>query len=353
MITNALFLAISFMLGMTLSAVLHVLFYRSSFWQNNFLSSTIAICLATILSVTPVAYYCYNDAQFVSNIGFNGFISPLLCSLIVMAAACLGNIWTTALGLLLSCSIAVPLSDITIIFNSEWAEWLNTLCTIIVYFVFALGFYCIAGLTPMPQSQGIFASSGLAIIAALGFAPLSFGVSAAAIFGVFFIAYIREERQPVNHTGAPVLGYILGWLGLISYEEYLLPCFVIFMMYYMAEAAVAVFRKITTIEKYSDLPYNSVSYQIFEESSSPDLINRIIWHTGILLVILGVFQINAPNTFSFSVFAALVCFWQQYRLVNWNNPDKSFKENYADTVNSIKQSISSVFNHNKKKSDDK
>lgn len=353
MSTDILFFGLSFVVGMTLSALLHVLFYRSSFWQNNFLSSTAAICLATILSVIPMAYYCYDSAQFAGDISFMGFVAPLLCSVIILAGACFGSIWITSISILIACSVAVWLSGVTIVFNTGWADWVNILCTIAAYSVFAWGFYCIAGLTPLPQSQGIFASSGLIIIASFGYAPLSLGVSASAILGVFLIAYIRGQLQPINHVGAPMLGFVIGWLGLVSYQEYLLPCFVIFVMYYLAELAVAVFRKITTIDKYSELPYNSVIYQTFEESSSAELINRIIWHTGILLVVLGVFQINSPNTFSFPVFAALVCFWQQYRLFNWNNPDKTFKENYADTIASIKQSISPLFNRNKKKSDDK
>lgn len=349
---DILFLVISFIWGLAIAAALHILADRSVFWRDNFLSSTAAVCLASILSVTLPAYYCYNESDFVGDTDFISFIAPLFCSLIILAATYFNRIWITAVGVLAACSIGVILANVTIIFNPQWANWANTLATIGVYSIFSLGFYCIAGLTPLPQSQGVFSTAGLVIIAAFGYMPLSMGVSAAAILGVFLIAYIRGKIQPVNHNGAPLLGYIIGWLGLMSYNEYLLPCFVVFMMYYMVEAAVALLRKITTIAKYSDLPYNSVIYQAFESGAPVIAINRAIWYVGILLVILGVFQINSPNVYSFPVFACFVCLWQQYRLCNWNIPNKSLKENYTDTVNSIKETLSPLVGRGKKNKSD-
>ena len=353
MTATILFFCIAFIIGMILSAVLHVTLERVAFWQNNFLASSAAICLASVFSALPVAYYFFDASQFAGEINFLKFALPLTCSLIVLASVCFNNIYITSLGLLLACTLGVGLSDITISFYAGWPQWLNTVCTIAGYWLFAWGFYCISGLTPLPQAQGIFPAIGLVIIAVIGHAPLAFGVSAAAIFGVFAIAYVRGQIQPVSHASAPLLGYIVGWLGLISYPEFLFPCFAIFMMYYFAELAVALFRRITTIKNFSELPYNSVIYQTFEQSSSPELVSRVLWHTGILLVLLGVFQINSPNISSFPIFALFVCFWQQYRLYNWNNPDKTFKENYNDAVKSIKQALTPIIDRHNKKQDDK
>lgn len=339
-------MGISFAVGMFLSGVLHIYFAKQKILEESYLSSIMAITFSSIISITAISLILWNTDDFVGEISRQQYLIPLCMSLIIIAVTILGSTISTLITIALICAFNTYYTDITIIFNDSIPMWSNMFLTALCWWLFSCGFYCISGLSPEPQSQAITPALGMVFLTLLGMAPLVLGTTAAALTGILLIAYIRSADQPINQYCAPVLGYIIGWLGLMSYPEYLLPCFAIFAMYYFTEASLAILRKITTLKKYQTIPYNTTLYQAYIEKAPAQIISSIIWMTDIMLIILGIFQVNGDNAFSLPVFAMILCVWQQYRTINWQKPNQTLKETNQEVIKSIKTTFSSLFKKN-------
>ena len=350
---SLLILGFSFLLGMITSAAMHIYFGKTTYIDDNFLSSTAAVWFSALICIPLPIYFLFNDSDMVAAINYWQYITPLLSAGLIFLASLSCSIFLTSLATLIACALSVFVTDITIIFVPHWPLFLNSFFTIIALWLFALSFYCISGLNPFPQSQVILPSLGFVGLSAFGAAPLVTGISTAALSGILFISYVRGNIQPINHAATPLFGFIVGWLGLLSYPEYLFPCFIIFVMYHLTEAAAAGLRKLTTLDDYATIPYNSTLYRTFEASASSPLVIRTIWHIGALLILLGFFQLNSPNTFSFPIFALLICLWQHHRLLHWQKPDTTFKEDLQESISSARKALSALASSGKKNSGDK
>ncbi len=337
---------IAFAIGMILSIGFHFYFAKQKNWEEYFLSSIIAITLSTVISISATTIFFWNPDDFVYDLSITQYLLPLGASLLILLGVLLGSVPYLLISTAIACLFSVYYTGIAINFSNELPAWLNMFITAVCLWLFSGGFYCISGLSPFPQSQGITPALGIIILTFIGMAPLALGISAAALLGVLIVAYVRSFSQPINQDCAIILGYIIGWFGLISCGEYLLPCFVIFMMYYMAEASVALFRKIMPLEKYQNIPYNTTLYQAYIDGAPQQNISSVIWLTNLLLIVLGVIQVNGDNAFSLPVFAYMFCAWQQYRTIHWRTPKQTLKETNQEVINSIKATFASVFQKN-------
>lgn len=336
-----LHLILSFLVGMVLSSGLHIYLNKVKVLNNTFLQSTIAVTISSIISISFLTLFFWNNTDFVGNLSSSQYLIPLACSLLILLAASFADIIAVLITTALVSAFTVYYTGISINFYPDMASWINTLLTILSLCIFSCGFYCISGITPFPQSQVIIPALGLVILTIIEVAPSIIGISSAALIGVMSVSYFNGL---ISHNSAPVLGYIIGWLGLVSYPEYLLPCFIIFSMGYLMEFGISVLRKLTTLEKYRKLPYNSTLYQLLDESNSSPAVLRIIWSNGAMLLLLGIFQINSDNCFSLPALAALFCTWQQYRTIHWQQPTLTWKETNKEMITSIKTTFNNLFN---------
>jgi hypothetical protein len=221
--------------------------------------------------------------------------------------------------------------------------------------LFSYGYQALSGVSYLPQSEGITICSGIIILFLFGQAPFILSVGAAGLLGALLIAYIHNKRQPIAANGAPVLGFILGWLGLMSYNEHLLPCFTIFSSFYLMELVIALCYKITFIPKYKNISYNSISLQALKKGLPAVVENKIIWNSNILLLIFGLFQLNSPSPYSIPLFAIIIIGWQLYRMLNWEQESLTLKETNKNLINELKNSFSNLLpkDENNRNSDKK
>lgn len=349
-----LVLGCAFFVGMVISAFLHVWFFKFDSLQDNFLASIFAVTISSVIGIVAVSLFFWNDDDFITYFNYFQYLAPLCCALLLLPVLFTFDGIVVINSVLLVSFIGVYLSDIVITFSTDFPLWLNMFFTSVVWSLFALSFYCLSGLNVFPQSQGMLPSLGFVVLVILGGAPLIMGASAAVLVGVLLIACLRCKIQPMEHLGTIVLGYIVGWIGLVSYPEKLFSCFVIFTMYCLMEAALAVFRKCTTLPKYVEIPYNSTLYNAFEEGGA-ELVLKNICLIGGCLILFGVLQIYSSKDSSLTLFALMLCAWQQYRTINWQVPDKSFREINGETIKSLKSIFVFLSNKSNKKkhTDDK
>lgn len=343
MSTHTLIVGLTFLICLMAAAILFSTLVKNSFLRENLLSAALAVCGSLILGVggiTIVFWYAYD---FVADITVWQYLLPLLSTLLIAGSFFIKIPYIVPLAAFLAAAASVFGGGLSIIFLPQIPLFFNQLITAIALWLFAVGFTALSGLNPLPQTEGITISIGFILLYLFGLAPFIIGAAAAGLLGALLIAYLYSASQPIGIASAPLLGFILGWLGLLSYGEYLLPCFIIFAMFYLLELLVCTARRITLLPRYRDFAYNSVSVQSFTGGFPAQAVIRVIWSTNILLIILGMFQINGANPYSIPVFAALITAWQLYRMTNWRNESQTLKETNRELVKDIKSSFNKLF----------
>ena len=330
---------LSFFTCFIIAAFLFSALCKIPFLRDNLLSSSFAVVSSIIVVVLPISIMLWYPYDLVSDITLWQYLASLLSVLLIFASLFFRNSLATVLGVILAATSAVLISGIDIAFFPAFPLWLNQLIAIAALVGFSFGWRCLCGLTPLPQIEGITISGGLFILALLGFAPFILGLSSSAILGAFTAAYLYGAKHPLSINSAPLIGFIFGWLGLIAYGEYLLPCFLIFALFYLAELIISLSKKCLPLSRHTDMAYNTVSLTSFSEGLPAAILLRILWSSNLLLLIFGILQIHGNNIYSLLAFSAIVTFWQLYRLANWQQssaPAPSIKSALRNWFNSDK-----------------
>ena len=346
-------IGISFLTGLLLAAILFALFSKKEFLQTNLLSAPLAACLAAVLGIGTLSLIFWYDNDFVAIITPQLYLTPLLGLLLITISFFVKIKGSVEIGTFLASLVAVFGTHSFLMIFPQLPEWINQSLTVLLLWLFALSFRAVSGLNPLPQTEGLTISGGLVLLYLLGLAPFIIGLTSACLFGIFLIAYVRCPLQPFGPKYIPAVGFILGWLGLVSYREYLLPSFLIFSMLFFAEACICAARKITFLPKYQDFIYNAATIQSLNEGLAADNLIRVVWNTNILLLLLGLFQTNSPNTYSLPLFAAIITAWQLYRMLHWQTEPKTLKETHKEVVKELKTSLKNLFNNDKDNLSDK
>lgn len=341
--TQTLLVGLTFLTCLVAAALLFSTLVKNKFLHENLLSAACSVSGSVIIGISLITFFFWYPYDFVSDLKMWQYLLPLLSSLLIVASFFVRRRFAIAIGVLLAAVISVFVAGLSINFFPELPSIFNQLLTVAILWVFAMGYRALAGLNPLPQSEGIAISAGFILLYLFGLAPFIVGASAAGILGSLLIAYLYSASQPLGIASAPVLGFILGWLGLVAYGEYLLPCFVIFATLYLLELLVCTARWITLLPQYREFAYNSVSVHSFSDGFPAQAIIRVIWNTNILLIILGLFQVNGTNAVSIPVFAALITCWQLYRMTNWQQESQTLKETNRELVKEIKSSFNKFF----------
>ena len=349
MSAHLLLTGLSFIVCLIIAAVLFSNLIKISFLRNRLLASSLSFGCASVLGVVPIVFFNWYSYDFVSAITPWQYLGSFLCIFIIILGLFIRLPFASLLTTLLASFAAVFICDFSsFLLPQSYPIWLNNGLIALALFGFTYGWKALSGLNPLPQIEGITISIGILLLSLFGFAPFSLGASAAGILGVSLIAYFYSQNQPLGSDSSPAIGFIFGWLGLISYGEYLIPCFLIFSMLYLLELMIAFARKITLLPKYHNICYNTISVQSFTNGCPASLVLHTLWSANILLIILGVLQIHGTNSFSIPFVAGLISAWQLYRLINWQQDSKTLKETNQQLIKDIKTSFNKIFSKPKK-----
>lgn len=294
--------------------------------------SAVAAYVVLVLVVCVAVLFCGKTDDFVADISKIELVLPWLSGMIVAVAA----LWGQKKWVDLACLVAIVISvsgtnNLQIDFWNGASVWVNKLLTIGAWWLFALGFRSVSGLNPLVQVEQLTVGIGFVLLYLLGLAPLMMGAVAAALVAVMVVAYLKSKVFPFGVAAAPLWGFVIGWFGVSAYEEFLLPCFVIFVMFYLAELAFSFFFRVANPEKYRFLEYSSVTVRAFVKGLPPAELIRSIIMTNVVLIMFGLFQLNGVNVYSVPVFAALIVWWQLYKMFVWQNVEQDSKAETIET----------------------
>lgn len=339
-------IGISFFTCLIGAALLFSTLCKISFLRENLLASALAFTIPVVCVNLLLIFFFWYPYDFVVDISAWQYLAPLLCCLFIAVSLFFRFPFATEAGVLLASFAAVFLSQTTPILFQQIPLWLNYLLASLILFGFSLGWRCLCGLNPLSQIESITISSGILLLSLFGIVPFILGASAASILGASAAAYFFSSSHPLGIKSSPLIGFIFGWLGLMCYGEYLLPCFAVFAMFYLLELVVSTSKKLAYIPNSQNIAYNTVSLCAFAQGLPATNLLRVVWSTNILLLILGLLQIHGYTTYSLPFFATLLTSWQLYRLFNWQRVD-----NESKPFQSIITSLRNLFSSNPNKQD--
>lgn len=340
MISSVGAIVASFVSGLVISAIMFAAFLKIKFLRDNLLVSTFAIGLNFVLTIAFAISFFWYDFDFIANIKPSFFWITCLATTVLLLLSLLNNYLINAFGLLFAIALIVWGGDCYVVFYDAWPEFVNELMTVVVWFLFSSGFYVVSGLYPIPQMVALVVCCGFVFMTVFGVVPAMLTFVLAAFAGSLVLSCIQAKDQPIYSKIAPFLGFLTGWVGVISYNEFLLPSFVILTAFYLVELVISFLRKITLLPRYKNMEYNSVLMQSYVSGIPAEKLLRMFVSMNVILVFLSGFQIYSENTYSVPLFAILVVVWQLYRIINWQTENKTLRETNKEIVREVKKFFS-------------
>lgn len=231
------------------------------------------------------------------------------------------------------------------LFQNEGYVLLSKLSLIAIFFSLSFLYKYINSLEGLFAIQTFFIGLGIAIISFAGATPLTLGLWGIALFGIFLSFYTFNSypsRLKISNAGVNSIGFIISWLLIRNSEESSLSCSILFSLYFIIEALLAIAKRLTLLQKYNDIYANTFAYQSNIRGLPVDAINNSVIKILILMLIMGCLQIYAPNTYSIPIFAAIIMLWFLNKLLNWDTPRQTLKEMNKSFVSDLKENISEV-----------
>lgn len=266
----------------------------------------------------------------------------IAAALIYLGGSLRPNLWRQPLLIAVLAAAAVIIGAYPLTPLPGYPAWLNQAILAGILFVSSYAFKYfngidgIAAVITQPILWGIF------FLAWIGAAPLFYGWLALgmALILLAFLAYNWYPAQiSVRTSGWQATGFILGWLSLQCAAEGSGPCMLIFAMLPLTELVVALLKKLTFLKDYRNIIVNTFYFQTNISGLSPADICRSLLRIEALLVILGCFELYAPNAYSLPILCFIITLWFLNRLLNWQTPDQSLRDINREVITDIKKTF--------------
>ena len=322
-------------------------------------SENIFYSFLTILIMFTIGVYLYppykND--FISETGWSFNLIPLLCAgVIYLGELKLQNPWKKML-LIIGCSSLSTylLPDYAISYLPELPTWANTAITFSLFLVFGSLFKLMNKIDGLANIQAITITASISMLSIFGGAPTALGI-VSLCFSILMSAMYLYNKSPakvrLTNASASGIGFALAWIIILASTEGSAPCVVIFPMYFILEASIAVIKKLSQIKQYRKLDENTFYVQAYNSGLEAPRICNFILKTNTTLALLGIAQLYAPNYFSLPLLALVMASWNSSKLINWQRPEQNLKDINKEFVDNIKDEFNSIKNNIKNKSKD-
>jgi len=229
-----------------------------------------------------------------------------------------------------------------LLFENFLPFWADRISLVLIWTGFAWCYKYLDGIDGLVAVQTAAPLSGLIILAFIGALPVLTGGFAGALLAIT-IAYTVYNWYPaelkLSPAGCQALGFLVGWLLVLTALEGAAACALILSFYYFVEIIWAVILKFSRKRQYRILKANTFYYQTNVTGLSPSLICENIFKLDALLVIFAGFQIYAPNNYSLPVLSLILTLWFLTHLRNWQQQEQSFAELNRNLVKDIKDNV--------------
>lgn len=340
--SHLLIVGVVFVVSFVLTSFLNSFLVNFEAFRKTNFSATASAILGCIIPSAVVIGFCWNRFDFVSDVGYKAFLAPFIGLAIVFSSCFTYKKYVVEASVLIASIIGVFCGNIFIDFVPDAPIWVNKICSVLAWFLFSVGIRVIATLQPILQIQGITVSGGFVLLFLFKTAPFMIAVVAGSMLASMIVAYLNHNNQSFEFESSPIIGYMIGWFGLITYSEMLLPCYIVLIMYCLVEMAISLIRRLTWMKKYKDFYGNSFVAQIYKSGLPPVIIIKSVWMLSGIVLFFCVFQANGVNNHSIPIFIGIITLWQFYKMINWKSEGKSWKEVNKEAITEIKDTLNNV-----------
>lgn len=316
------------------------------FRLNNF-SAVASVILGSVISSIGFLSFYWNENDFVTDVSVWEFLAPLVGLAIIFATCLNGRIALLNWGILFASIIGVFGGDLFIEFIPSASVFVNKLCSVVVWTLFSIGIRCVAVVYPVLQIQGVTFSAGIVLLYFFGAMPFMLTVVGATLLASTMVAYLNYYKQSMGVEVSSILGFFIGWFCFVSYDEMLLPCVFVLIAFCLVEMSVCFIRKASFLEKYKSFLGNAVMLQIYESGFPALGIIKSLWILSGVVIIFSVFQANGVNNYSIPVFIVLVVLWHFYKMLNWQEKERNWKDTKQAVVDDVKTTITQIIDYSK------
>ena len=247
------------------------------------------------------------------------------------------------------------LPDYAISYLPELPTWANTAITFSLFLIFGSLFKLMNKIDGLANIQAITITASISMLSIFGGAPTALGI-VSLCFSILMSAMYLYNKSPakvrLTNASASGIGFALAWIIILASTEGSAPCVVIFPMYFILEASIAVIKKLSQIKQYRKLDENTFYVQAYNSGLEAPRICNFILKTNTTLALLGIAQLYAPNYFSLPLLALVMASWNSSKLINWQRPEQNLKDINKEFVDNIKDEFNSIKNNIKNKSKD-
>lgn len=197
--------------------------------------------------------------------------------------------------------------------------WAEKIILAFVWSLFALGYNTMNAGDGVLSSESLAITIGLVLLCVIGVLPELSGYYAAVFIALFMALHffmLYPAKITLNNTQCRLLGFLLGWLGILSTIEGSGSCFLILAMYYIFETSVAFFKKLTFKKQYRDMAANTFYGNLTAAGVAPKTVSDLVSRINLILMLLAGFQIYSPNNFTIVIVAYIAVFWLQQKALS-------------------------------------
>ena len=200
--------------------------------------------------------------------------------------------------------------------------WLDSILAILLWGLFSWSFHFLSALNGLLSRQSLTIALGIGLLYPLGGSPFFLSMVAIGFVGVF-LAWSLYESFPakilLSPAGGCAIGFILCWLMLKSTAEGSGPCVLCFSMFFIYQICLGAIKKFSPRPQYRNLIANTDYFQAYQQGLSAPEICSAISKLFTLQIILGCFEVFAPNSYSVPLLVLITTAWFSYRLGHWQD----------------------------------
>lgn len=316
---------------------------------NKYSYTPLYLCISISFIITFFLFHKDNDLLFTPDL-LDILIPLSVGGALFVFFNCINSEVYRLLGIFLGVGIAsLTIPNSFLLFQGELPFWADRCLVILIWFAFSACYKYLNGIEGILSIQTISIFIGLLVLYFLGVFPLMYAMLSfciIAIMSVFLIYNWYPEKLSLNDGACTSLGFICGWILILSGLEGVASCTTIFSMFFIYEVLWALVKKLTFQPQYQDIYANTNYYQANISGLSPADVCHNIIKIQIILVAMGGFEIYAPNGFSLPIFSFIFVAWLSIRMKNWLVIPQTFRElnkgllnDVTENINEIKQNI--------------
>ena len=187
-----------------------------------------------------------------------------------------------------------------------------------IWCLLALFYNILNGLEGLVSFHSLSVCFGLAVLSIVGMMPILYGYYN-CIFIALFLGLMFVTGYPslltLSSQDARLIGFFIGWLGILATIEGNGSCFVILSMYYIYEMTTSLLKKLSFQKQFQRLDNNTFYAQLTASGVSPKQIYGLVSRISTIMILMSFFQIYAPNNYTLIILSFFMVFWVKTKIM--------------------------------------